>query len=329
MISKKSIVPSATRLDLFLRQQIPLLLENQNRKDNAPVDTAVSNSKIRRLIVAGVVSVNNRQCRIPAYELKSGDEVSVMLDEEKFFYEKQPDDIQFEVTAASVLYEDESIIVVNKPAFFPTEETITGNRDNLHDAIIRYLWSKNPALRNPPYVGIMHRLDRETSGVILFTKTRTVNKNVFEMFEKHTAQKVYRAVCSGKYSTPEVKEFICDKSIGRMSASSAACKMGVVGGAKNSTLKDVQSAYTEFTVIGKKDNHYFIEARPHTGRTHQIRIHLASLGLPILGDELYGGTVWNRIMLHAESLTFPHPVSGATMTVKAPLPDGFTFSEAI
>ena len=163
------------RLDEFLRQELP-----------ARIGEEISNSKIRRLIVAGAVSVNGRQTARPSFELRGKSEITVELDREKLFYEKQPDDIAFEVTPADILYEDDNLIFINKPAFFPVEQTITQNRDNLHDAVVRYLWSKNPALRNPPYVGIMHRLDRETSGVILFTKTRTVNKQISDIFQSHT-----------------------------------------------------------------------------------------------------------------------------------------------
>jgi len=177
------------RLDDFLREQLPPVLRVQD-------GAGVSNSKIRRLIVAGAVRVNGRQCRTPGENLGISDTVSAAVDESRFFYEKQPDDVKFDVTAESVLFEDDSLIIVNKPAFFPTEETITGQRDNMHDAVVRWLWSETPAQRNPPYAGIMHRLDRETSGVLLFTKQRTVNAAVHDMFEQHTARKVYRAVAA-------------------------------------------------------------------------------------------------------------------------------------
>lgn len=313
----KRTAQNQERIDLFLRKIIPEELQKTEE---------ISNSKIRRLIIAGSVFVNESQCRVPSYIIRKGDEIKVNVDEQKFFYEKQPDDIKFEVTAQSVLYEDDSIIVVDKPAFFPTEETITGSRDNLHEAVIRYLWSKNPALRNPPYVGIMHRLDRETSGVILFTKTRTVNAAVHDMFENHIARKVYRAVCTKNINAKELqKEFSVDNFIGRISASSAACKMGVVkGSAANVKNKNAPlHAHTDFTLVAKQNDLYFIEARPATGRTHQIRVHLSSIGYPLLGDELYGSKNSGRIMLHALSLTFPHPVTGKIMTVTSELPKDF------
>jgi len=327
-MNKKWNVLQNTRLDIFLREQLPLCMKESDGagEKGGNVQCEISNSKIRRLIMAGAVFVNGSQCRIPAFMMNKGTEVSAVIDEKKFFYEKKPDDIQFEVTDKSVLFEDDAIIVVNKPAFFPTEETIAGNRDNLHAAVIRYLWKKNPSLRNPPYVGIMHRLDRETSGVILFTKTRTVNAAVHDMFESHSAKKVYRAVCTKNSFLKEVPEhFSIDEPIGRVSSSSAACKMGVLPGknVRAGGAKECLPARTDFLLVGRKNNLYYIEARPLTGRTHQIRVHLSWYGLPLVGDELYGGIPGGRIMLHAQSLTFTHPLTNETLCVSAPLPEEF------
>ncbi len=263
-----------------------------------------SNSKLRRLIIAGAVSVNERTVNRPAFELRGKSKVTVLFDREKFFYEKQPDDIKFEVTDAAVLYETEDLIFINKPAFFPVEQTITGNRDNLHDAVVRYLWSRNKELRNPPYVGIMHRLDRETSGVILFTKNRGINKAVSEMFQGHNFEKKYLAVVeagSGKVKAASGKSFTVEKFMGRVSGKSQAGKWGSLPESKGG-----QYSKTTFTVL-KETN---IEGKPcfvvqcdlFTGRTHQIRVHLSEAGLPILGDELYGGRPAKRIYLHAEQL---------------------------
>lgn len=307
-------VDHTERLDLYLRRLVPQCLPECTDE--------VSRSKIRRLIIAGAVRVNSRQCRIPSFMLSAGSSIAVVLDETRFFQEKQPDDIVFEVTAESVLYEDDVLIVINKPAFFPTEATIVGRRDNLHDAVVRYLWKQHPDLRNPPYVGIMHRLDRETSGVILFTKQRTVNAAVHNMFEQHTARKVYRAVTVCP-SVPPPYTFNCDNFIGRISSKSSAAQWGAVPERSGGV-----HAHTDFIVIGNGvlgcRRVLFIEAHPLTGRTHQIRVHLSEKGLPIAGDQLYGGPEADRIMLHAQMLTFPHPVTGMVMTVEAPLPPGFS-----
>lgn len=306
------------RLDEFLRSTLPSKLDNPE---------AASNSKIRRLIVAGAVSVNGRQCTRPAFELRGRSNVTVDFDEEKFFYEKQPDDIKFELTEKDVLFEDEYLICVNKPSLFPTEETIVGGekRDNLHDAVVRYLWAKNPSPRNPPYVGIMHRLDRETSGVILFTKQRTVNKAVQEMFAGHDFKKYYLAlvtqsVFGSKNKDSSInKKFSVEFYMDRISPKSQAAKWGKVPEEKGGLYSK-----TDFTVLEEKKykgkDCLLIQADLYTGRTHQIRVHLSSRGLPILGDTLYGGSECDRIMLHAERLEFRHPVCGDNLVIQAPCP---------
>ena len=277
------------RLDELLRKELP-----------AHYNSDFSNSKIRRLIIAGVVSVNGRAITRPAFILNPRSDVCVLFDKEKFLYEKQPDDIKFEVTSDSVLYEDDNYIFINKPAFFPVEQTITGNRDNLHDAVVRYLWSKNPALRNPPYVGIMHRLDRETSGVILFTKTREVNKQISEIFQTHSFTKKYYAVVEASEVSPA---FSVEMYMARVSSKSQAAKWGQVP----ESAKDAQYSRTDFKVLRpitiENRKCLLLECNLFTGRTHQIRVHLASKGLPILGDTLYGGITASRIYLHSCELT--------------------------
>ena len=322
-------IESKSRLDIFLRSELAQTVSAYIEKSAA---VSLSNSKIRRMIVAGAVSVDGLQIRRPSYELLRGQTVCIEFDKEKFFFEKQADDIAFEMTAADVLYEDEDLIAVNKPAFLPTEETIVGGekRDCLHAAVVRYLWAKS-ALRNPPYVGIMHRLDRETSGVILFTKTRAVNAAVHEMFEKRAVQKIYRAVCAISEKTGRTQEsrrleedstFFVENHIGRISPKSARAKWGELLAERGGLYARTDFTVLERTVIGGNPV-VQIEARPLTGRTHQIRVHLASIGLPILGDVLYGAPEYKRTMLHAQSLTFQHPVSGKTITVSAPLPNEF------
>ena len=278
------------RLDEFLRQELP-----------AKINQEVSNSKIRRLIVAGAVSVNHRQMTRPSFELRGKSEITIELDLEKLFYEKQPDDIAFEVTADSVLYEDDNLIFINKPAFFPVEQTITGNRDNLHDATVRYLWAKNPELRNPPYVGIMHRLDRETSGVILFTKTRAINKQISDIFQSHSFTKKYFAVVedSAQATLTPGQTFTVEMNMGRISSSTKAAKWG--------KIPEGQYSKTDFKVLRpiiiENKKCLLLECSPYTGRTHQIRVHLSSINHPILGDTLYGANAASRIYLHSCELT--------------------------
>ncbi len=278
------------RLDEFLRRELP------DHVDGAAGQ--LSNSKIRRLILSGSVFVNGRECRRPAFEIRGLTKITVNFESEKFFYEKQPDDIDFVMTDSDVLFEDENLIFVNKPAFLPVEQTITGNRKNLHDAVVDYLWKRNPGLRNPPYVGIMHRLDRETSGVILFTKNRSANKAVHDMFEGHSFTKTYIAVCEKKAGTSPGDSFTVEMYMNRVSKKSEAGKWGRIsekeGGLYSKTEFKIKGDYT---YRGK--SYFVVECNLFTGRTHQIRVHLASVGMPLLGDELYGGHPADRIYLHA------------------------------
>ena len=297
------------RLDDFLRLKLPEKLEKGSE---------VSNSKIRRLIISGSIFVNGKQIRRPAFELRGHSVISVNYDEEKFLYEKQPDDIKYEVIPEDVLYEDDYIICLNKPALFPVEETIVGGnkRDNLHDALVRYLWKKNPDLQNPPYAGIMHRLDRETSGVILFTKQRSVNKDIQKMFESHDFTKIYYALVNRVKSGKEnQKSFTVEMYMNRISSKSQQAKWGSVQKEKGLYSK------TDFTIQEERsDGSLLIKADLFTGRTHQIRVHLSSRGLPILGDTLYGGKPYKRIMLHAERLVFLHPLTKEKIEVVSTLP---------
>ena len=311
------------RLDEFLRAELPDSIGSHT--------VSISNSKIRRLILAGAVLVNGRPVLRPAFELRGRSLVTVRFDAEKFFYEKQPEDVDFVMSDEALLFEDDNLIFVNKPADFPVEQTITGNRANLHDAVVDYLWKRKPSLRNAPYVGIMHRLDRTTSGVIVFTKSRAVNKEMSEIFQSHNLTKEYLAVVEfprdgdarHPYETshaelvsasPLQTQFTVEMFMGRVTGKSRQGKWGQLAESHGG-----QYSKTDFRVLKKisVEGHscLLIECSLHTGRTHQIRVHLASRGLPILGDELYGGHPAKRLYLHAAHLAFT--LNGKKYDVKA------------
>lgn len=404
-------VQSAATLNDFLRKELPKFLQGQNegradcvQDQNAALEkAALSNSKIRRLLFSGNVMVaasperkalqdqnggkkalqaqNQRGgffvCKNPAFSLKKNARVKVSLDQEKFFYEKQNDDIKFELDSSRVLYEDDAIIVVNKPPRFPTEPTFVQDRDNLRAAVIRYLHKKIGLEKNPPYCGIVHRLDRDTSGVILFSKRRDCNAALFAAFDssrleegganvagktkraagsfglgsslrsaqERAAKKIYVAVCepaasfglangsstandskpknaalSGLESSLRIgSSFSVQNYLGRVSLKSQAAKWGFVPKEKGGKF-----ARTDFKVLEKSGGRFFVQAELFTGRTHQIRVHLSQRGLPILGDQLYGGAQAERIFLHALSLELPHPLTGKPLRFEAPLPPEFS-----
>lgn len=329
MINTYNLIAHETiPLNQFLQKELSLALEKNESAISTSNSISISNSKIRRLIVAGGVSVNGKQCRIPSFLVKDGSSVKVLFDSGKFFYEKENDDITFELDSEHILFEDEYLIVVDKPAFFLTEKTFAKDRDSMHDAVVRYLQKQNPFLRNPPYVGIMHRLDRTTSGILLFTKKREVNKRVHEIFEHRLAQKKYRAICTSfKKNNSEFScsidfssSFNVENYIDRITPKGSIGKWGVVQTGGKPSL-------TEFRFVGKssfKGKEFFhFDAFPKTGRTHQIRVHLSHIGFPILGDDLYGGESSSRVFLHSHAFTFPHPITNESLTLTSPLPESF------
>lgn len=280
------------RLDDFLRREMPLT-----------VLESISNSKIRRLIISSSVYVNNKIITKPSFELRGNSKIIIHFDREKFFYEKQPDDVNFEVKDDDILFEDENLIFVNKPAFFPVEQTITKNRNNLHDSLVQFLWKRNPKLKNPPYIGIMHRLDRGTSGVILFTKNRAVNKEISDLFQSHNLEKKYLAIIEDKKSSKYKigSEFCVEMFMGRISGKSQVAKWGKLNENEGGVFSKTKFKILKSCKIEEK-NCFLVECTLFTGRTHQIRVHLSSVGLPILGDELYGGKNAKRIYLHSYKL---------------------------
>ncbi len=317
----KKTTTEAARLDDFLAEVLPPALEKVQEAGT------LSKSKVRRLIVAGAVSVNGRCERRAAAMLKGVTGIQVRYDSEKFSYEKQPDDIVFELTAERILFEDETIIIVDKPAAFPTEATMVAGRDHLHAAVARYIGRRDglDSDGNAPYIGLHHRLDRDTTGVILFTKQRAANAAVHRMFLEHLARKEYLALTIAPARHLRLSAGSCfrvENSLGRISAKSAQGKWGAVSAGGDPAL-------TDFTVVEERAGFMQILAKPLTGRTHQIRVHLAGYGLPLLGDTLYGGPTRlgslavPRVMLHAETLIFPHPLSGVETRVSAPLPPDF------
>ena len=269
-----------------------------------------------------MVSIDRKPVTVPAATVTPGASITVRIDASKAFYEREPDDIDFELEESRILYEDQGIIVIDKPSGLPSEATVVASRDHLHAAVKRYLW-KTTQSRNEPYAGLLHRLDRETSGVIILTKTREANAPLHAQFQDHSIKKEYIAVSSAVLSRyREGMTFRLENMIGRVTAKSARGKWGVVS-------KEGDLAITDFEVLRVTKEWTAIRARPQTGRTHQIRVHLSSIGLPIAGDSLYGGATRvsglpvARVLLHAESITFAHPITAIPLTIKAPLPAEF------
>jgi RluA family pseudouridine synthase len=292
--------------------------EGLARRLSAASGRRVSKSQARKWIVVGAVRVAGRVVRQPGRPLGEGVRVELVL--RRGARIGPPADRPFELTARDVLFEDEFVIAVNKPAGLPTQPTVDPDRPSLVASIKRYLArGRGERAAGEAYLGIHQRLDRDTSGVVLFAKDPSANKGLAAQFEGRAVEKVYLAWVrpARGLRTDRWRES------GRLGpAAGKPPRMRVVreGG---------QAAVTDFEVRRRLAHAWLLEARPRTGRKHQIRVHLAAAGQPILGDVLYGGASrlsgerLPRPLLHAASLELKHPVTGAPMKIESPLPQDF------
>ena len=198
-----------------------------------------------------------------------------------------------------LIFEDEHLLVVNKPAGMNTHAPGPFAGEGIFD------WLRH---REPRWsrLAIIHRLDKETSGVLVFGKTAAANRSLTGQFTCHGVRKTYRLLTERK---PARDEFTVESCIVRAGNKYVSVPAGTSG----------EPAMTHFAVLGKDaGGRFLMEARPVTGRTHQIRAQAAAAGFPVLGDELYGGAAAARVCLHARELTLQHPVTGAELNFSAP-----------
>lgn len=164
----------------------------------------ISRSKVRRLIFSRNVFVNGKFALNPNEIITLKSRIAVNINPMRFLYEKNVQDAKFVMSEAAILFEDEYFIAINKIANYPVERTVANNavRDNLHDTLIQYLWKRDKT-PNAPYIGMVHRIDRTTSGIILFAKTKEATKALSALFSSHEVKKAYRAICSIATKTPK------------------------------------------------------------------------------------------------------------------------------
>jgi len=282
----------------------------------AELGRPVSKAKARKLIIAGAVSVNKRRVIIPSQGLPPGAVIEAHVDIAKLFSDSTSQDKEFELTADRILFEDENLIFIDKPPGLPVHPTLDEARDNLFAAVSRFLGKRDET--ENPYLGVHHRLDRDTSGVLLFTKSGRVNAAVARSFSDHQVRKTYNAITISRRNLKA--EWTIKNYLGKRSLRS---KRSIYG----SVSSDGDFAETSFRVIADYPRGVWVEATPKTGRTHQIRVHLSEYGVPILGDDLYGegkpAKLAPRLMLHAVQLVLPHPITGHKLSVGSSLPEDF------
>jgi 23S rRNA pseudouridine1911/1915/1917 synthase len=266
----------------------------------------ISRGEARRALDAGGVFLDGRRCKVAGRLLHPGQQVVVNLAEGGRAAAPAPP-----LERSRLLYADADLAAVDKPAGVPAQPTLTSDAGTLPELVATLLGGP---------VTLVHRLDRETSGVTVFARTPAAASALAEAFRSGAAAKTYLALCARPPSPPD----------GRVEAplakdpSRAGLRRVAPGG---------DPAATGYRTLREGPLAALVEARPETGRTHQLRVHLAHLGAPLLGDARYGGprrvgeVAIPRVMLHARRLELVHPVTGAPIAFEAPVPDDFARAE--
>lgn len=283
-------------------------LENKNRIDTYLAEhTELSRVTIQRLIEQGKITVNNRNPKV-SYKVKVGDEIKIE--------EEKPKEISIEAQdiPVEILYEDSDIIVVNKPKGMVVHPA-NGNPDGtLVNAIMAICKDSLSGIGGEIRPGIVHRLDKDTSGALIIAKNDKAHIQMSEQIKNHEVEKTYIALVRGFVKENEAT---INMPIGRSTKDRK--KMAVT--------KNGKQAITHFKVLERFKNYTLLEVKIETGRTHQIRVHLTEIGYPIVGDTIYsnGKNEWGiqGQCLHAKSLKFKHPITGKEMFIEAPMPEYF------
>jgi 23S rRNA pseudouridine1911/1915/1917 synthase len=296
------VVPAKSageRLDIFLVRQMP----------------DWSRSQIARLIHEGLVTIGANPAKKAGDSVEPGQKVTVIAQHEESH--AMPEDLPLEI-----LYEDSDILVVNKPAGMVVHVGAGARSGTLVNALLGHA-AKLSTEGGEERPGIVHRLDKMTSGLILIAKNNLAHRRLSEMFKSRDVHKTYLALVHGRIAVENGK---IDRPVGRDPHHRTRMKAGGIA---------AREALTKFHVLRRIGQFTLVEAMPQTGRTHQIRVHLASLGNPVVGDPTYGAPAklyfgkleeptLPRTFLHAAKLALAHPITGKPMEFQAPLPEELT-----
>jgi 23S rRNA pseudouridine1911/1915/1917 synthase len=261
----------------------------------------LSRSQVQKLIVAGNITVNGRPAK-PGHRLSPGDRIDITIPP------TPPSALKPEAIPLKIIYEDDDLLVVDKPAGITVHPAPGHPEHTLVNAILAYfphLADIGVSLRP----GVVHRLDKDTSGVMLVAKNSAAQDYLARQFQSHSVTKAYLALVKG-HLTPE--NGIIEADIGRDLRNRK--KMAVVAHGRE--------ARTEYRVVKYIGNYTLLEVMPETGRTHQIRVHLAAIGFPVVGDKVYGvkSPYLARQFLHAARLGFKLPSTGKYVEFESTLP---------
>ena len=281
------------RIDLFLTDNMGVLSRNN----------------IQKLIKDKKVFVNNKNVK-HSYKLQKNDFIQVFIDEPK----------ELEVTAQNIpldiIFEDEHIVVVNKPKGMVVHPAVGNYEGTLVNALLHHCKGQLSGINGVMRPGIVHRIDKDTTGLLVVSKSNEAHIGLAKQFEEHTINRIYNAIV---FNNVKEDEGTIDKPIGRHPTERT--KMAI-------TSKNSKRAVTHYKVLERFGKYTFVEFKLETGRTHQIRVHMAYNGNPLLGDYVYCKNTkitygFDGQALHAKVLGFNHPITNKYMEFEAKLPANF------
>lgn len=267
-----------------------------------------SRSYVEKLIQDGNAAVNGKKVK-SGYKLKAGDNIEVDIPESK------PLEVKAEEIELDVIHEDEDIIVINKPRGMVVHPAAGNYTGTLVNALLRHCGGSLSDINGVIRPGIVHRIDKDTSGVLVIAKNNRSHKILSDMLKEHDINRIYIAVAEGIITADRGT---VDAPIGRHPVDRK--KMAV-------NLKNGRRAVTHFKVLERFADTTLLELRLETGRTHQIRVHMSYIGHPLVGDNVYGRKKqkydFEGQALHAGTLGFIHPGTGEYVEYKAKPPEEF------
>lgn len=279
--------------------------------------TELSRSGAVKLIESGEITV----CGLPVskkYAVKAGDTVEIRIPE------PEPYEVEAEDIPLDIVYEDEDVIVINKPSGMVVHPAPGNYSGTLVNALLFHCRESLSGIGGVMRPGIVHRIDKDTSGLLVVAKNDAAHKGLSEQLEYHGVVREYHAIVRGGFKTDSGT---VDAPIGRHPVDRK--KMAVL----TSPDAHAKNAVTHYEVIERYGEASYLKLYLETGRTHQIRVHMAHIGHPLLGDEVYGPsktrfeklhpTLFDGQMLHAKRLTFIHPRTGEKIEVECELPENF------
>jgi len=260
-------------------------------------------SQLKRFFGSSAITINTVQCK-PHTLVKEGDEINIDLETQKEIFAKP------EAIPLDVVFEDDDLLIINKSIGMVVHPAAGNQEHTLVNAVLHHVGSQITKNQDPIRPGIVHRLDKDTSGLIIVAKNDKSHTELAKKIKHRTVERIYWAVVKGIVQHDEGE---CQEPVGRAFLSRKKVVVQPSGG---------KSAHTFYKVLKRFKNNTLIEVKLKTGRTHQIRVHMAHLGHPVLGDLLYGvqNQYINRQALHAKSLAFTHPATKEPLSFTSEIP---------